>query len=176
MFSDHKKTTSIKYLGKLSQEFTWLENRILRAFCRLDDLLMNPLTQGYSGNAPETPRNAFSTRPGTNEEDSLSDPHPEAGIFKRQTIKNSGPEDGHDMVTGVQKESLCGHDMVTEATEKIRNRHDMVTGVHGEVTYCSPSASLGKQKRTTLPVSRKSAVRIPLRQLKQTKTCWPFSS
>ena len=44
---------------------------------------------------------------------------------------NSGPEDGHDMVTG--------------ATEQNRNCHDL-TGVHEEVTYCSPSTSSGKQK------------------------------
>ena len=46
--------------------------------------------------------------------------------------QNSGPEEGHDMVTG--------------ATEQIGNRHDM-TGVHEEVTYCSPSTSSGKQKK-----------------------------
>ena len=47
-------------------------------------------------------------------------------------MQNSGPEEGHDMVTGVQGE-IC-------------NRHDM-TGVHEEVTYCSPSTSSGKQKK-----------------------------
>ena len=39
----------------------------------------------------------------------------------------------HVLVTGVQKESLCGH--------------DMVTGVHKEVTYCSLSTSSRKQKK-----------------------------
>ena len=75
--------------------------------------------------------------------------------------QNSGPEDGHNMVTG--------------ATKQIRNRHDK-TGVHQEVTYCSPSLSSGKQKRTALPVNRKSAVKTPMRRLKQTKSCWPFSN
>ena len=80
--------------------------------------------------------------------------------------QNSGPEDGHDMVTrltedisgrhdmvtGVQRErerereSLCGHDMVTGATQQSRNCHDM-TGVHEEVTYCSPSTCSGKHKK-----------------------------
>ena len=46
---------------------------------------------------------------------------------------NSGPEDGHDMVTG--------------ATEQNRNCHDIdMTGVHEEFTNCSPSTSSGKQK------------------------------
>ena len=46
--------------------------------------------------------------------------------------QNSGPEDGHDMVTG--------------ATEQIGNCHNM-TGVHEEVTYCPPSTSSRKQKK-----------------------------
>ena len=46
--------------------------------------------------------------------------------------QNSGPEDGHDFVTG--------------ATEQIGNCHDM-PGVHEEVTYCSPSTSSRKQKK-----------------------------
>ena len=66
------------------------------------------------------------------------------------------------MATGVQKESLCGH--------------DMVTGVHEEVTYC-PLVHLQESRKRTAPlVNRNSAVRIPLKRLKQTKYCWPFSS
>ena len=118
---------------KLCQAFSRTKNRILRALARPDDFLMNPLSHGYSGTAPETSRNAFSTSQGTKEEDSQSDPHVEAGMFNNQTTQNFGLEECHDMVTGVQKESLCGQ--------------NMVTGVHDEVTHCSPSASSGKQKR-----------------------------
>ena len=64
---------------------------------------------------------------GTKEDDSQIDRHPEAGIFRCQTTQNSGPEDGHDMVTGVIEETHDGHDIVTGATEQIRNRRDMVT-------------------------------------------------
>ena len=81
---------------KLSQEFSRTENRILGALARLDDFLMNPLIQGHSGTAPETSRNVFSINQGTNEDDSQSNPHPEAGIFNNQMTQNSGPEDGHD--------------------------------------------------------------------------------
>ena len=70
---------------KLSQEFSRTENRILGALLRLDDFLMNPLIQGYSGTTPETSRNAFGTNPGTTEDDSQSDPHPEAGLLQNQT-------------------------------------------------------------------------------------------
>ena len=86
---------------KLLQEFSRTENRILGALARLDDFLMNPLIQGHSGTTPEASRNAFSINQGTNEDDSQSDPHPEAGPL------NSGREDRHDVVTGVQREREC---------------------------------------------------------------------
>ena len=75
----------------------------------------------------------FSINQGTNEDDSQSNPHPEAGLL------TSVREDRHDMATGVQRESAVGQDMVTGNTG--------VTGVHEEVMYCSPSTSSGKQKK-----------------------------
>ena len=118
---------------RLSKEFSRTENRILGALARLDDFLMNPLLQGYSGATPEPTRSALGNNKGTNEDDSQNDPHPEAGLFHGQSTRNAGPEDDRDMVTGV--------------TEQIGNYHD-TTGVHEEVTYCSPSTSSGKQKKT----------------------------
>ena len=90
----------------MSQEVSRTENLILGALARRDDFLMNPLIQGYSGTAPETSRNVFSINQGTNEDDSQSNSHPEAGLFNNRKTQNSGPEDGHYMVTGVQRESL----------------------------------------------------------------------
>ena len=81
---------------KLSQEFNRTANRILSALCRLDDFLMSPLIQGHSRTTPETSRNAYGTNQGTNEDDSQSDPHPEAGPLQSQTTQNSGTEDSHD--------------------------------------------------------------------------------
>ena len=132
---------------KLSQEFSRTENRILGALARLDDFLMNPLLQGHSENTPETSGNASKTTQGTNEDDPQSDPHPEASIFSSQTIRNSGQETCCDMVTGVQRESLCGCDMVPGVTDQIRSQRDMPTGSHEEVMYCSPGTSSGKQKK-----------------------------
>ena len=126
---------------KLSQELSRTENRILGALSRLDDFLMNPLLQGYSGTTPETSRNVFSINQRANEDDSQSDPHPEAGLL------TSGREDRHDMATGVERESTQAHDMVTGVTEQTRNQRDIITGVHEEVMYCSPSTSSGKQKK-----------------------------
>ena len=81
---------------KLSEEFSKTENRILGAIARLDDFLTNPLIQGHFGTAPETSRNIFSFSQGTIEEESQSNPHPEAGIFNNQMTQNSGPEDDYD--------------------------------------------------------------------------------
>ena len=93
---------------------------------------MNPLIQGQSGTTPDMSRNAFSTNQGTNEDDSQSDLHPEADIFGNQTMRTSCQDDRRDMVTEVQRESLCGHYMVRGATEQIGNHRDMVTGVQRE--------------------------------------------
>ena len=97
---------------KLWQEFSRTQDRILGALARLDDLLTNPLFQGHFRTAPETSRNIFSITKGANEDDSRSNPHPEASMFNNQMAQNSGTEGDHDMVTG--------------ATE----HHDMVTGFH----------------------------------------------
>ena len=80
---------------KLSKEFSRTENSILGALARLDDFLMNTLIQGHSGTTPETSRNVFSINQGANEDDSQSDPQPEAGLFNNQMSQNAGPEDGH---------------------------------------------------------------------------------
>ena len=117
---------------RLSKEFSRTENRILGALARLDGFLMNPLLQSHSGATPEASHIPLSTNQRTNEDDSQNDLHPEAGLFHNQITQNSDPEESHDMVTGVQRESLC--------------RRDMVTGFHEEVTYCSPRRSSGEQK------------------------------
>ena len=95
---------------KLSQEFSSSESRILGALYKSDEFLLNPQIRTHSGTVPGTFRNTNVENQQTNEDDSPSDPHPEEGIFRSQTTQNSGPEVGHDMVTRVQKESLCGHD------------------------------------------------------------------
>ena len=79
---------------KLSQKFSNTDIRILGALSSLNDFLMNPLIQGHSGTAPETSRNTYGINQGTNEDNSQSDYHPEAGIFHSNTTRNSGPEDG----------------------------------------------------------------------------------
>ena len=66
---------------------------------------MNPLIQGHSGTVPETSWNAFATNKGTNEDNSLSDAHLEASIFRSQRTQNFGPEVGHESV-GASRNSV----------------------------------------------------------------------
>ena len=85
-----------RFTKKLFQEFSRTENRILGALSRLDDFLMNPLSQSYSRTAPEASRNASGINQGTNEDDSQSNPHPEPEVFHNQSTRQSGPENSHD--------------------------------------------------------------------------------
>ena len=81
---------------KLSLEFSRTESRILGALSKLDEFLLNQLIRTHSGTVPETFRNTNVENQGTNEDNSESDPHPEAGIFRGQTTQNSGPKDCRD--------------------------------------------------------------------------------
>ena len=160
---------------KLSQEFSRTESRILGALTKLDDFLSNQQIHTHFETVPGTFRNTNVGNQGTNEDDSQSDLHPEAGIFRDQTTQNFGPKDCRDMVTGVtgeirhcrdmvtgvtgevrhcrdmvtriQGEIRYRPDMVTAATEENRNGHDMVTAVQEEIPYCSSGTSSGKQKK-----------------------------
>ena len=76
---------------KLSQQFNRTESRILGALSKLDEFLLNPQIRTHSATVPGTFRNTNVENQGTNEDDSQSDPHPEAGIFRGQTTQNSGP-------------------------------------------------------------------------------------
>ena len=128
---------------KLSQEFNRIESRISDALSKLDEFLSNQQIQTYSETVPGTFPNTNVENQGTNEDDSQSDPHPEGGLFRRQTTQNSGPEAGHYMVTGATER----HDIVTGGSEEIRNGHDMVTAAQEEISYCSSGISSGKQKK-----------------------------
>ena len=117
---------------KLSQEFSRTESRILGALIKLDEFLSNQQIRTHSKTVPGTFRNTNVENQRTNEEDSQSDSHPEAGIFRGQNTQNSGPKGCRDMVTGV--------------TGEIRHCRDMVTRVQGEIPYCSSRISSAKQK------------------------------
>ena len=132
---------------KLSLEFNRIESRIWGALSKLDEFLSNQQIQTHSETVPGTFRNINVENQGTNEDDSQSDPHPEAGIFRGQTTQNSSPKECPDMVTGATGEIRQCRDMVTEDSEEIRNGHDMVTAVQEVIPYCSSGISSGKQKK-----------------------------
>ena len=89
---------------KLSQEFSRTAFRILGALSKLDDeFLLNQQITTHSGTVPRTFRNTNVENQGTNEDHSQSDPHPEAGIFRGQTLQKLGPKDCRD---SSQDESL----------------------------------------------------------------------
>ena len=136
---------------------------------------MNQQIRRHSETVPGTFRNTSVENQGTNEDDSQSDPNPEASIFRGQTTQNFGPKDCRDMVTGVTgeirhcrdmvtgvtgeirhcRDTVTGAtgeiryrpDMVTGGSEEIRNGHDMATAVQEEIPYCSAGISSGKQKK-----------------------------
>ena len=81
---------------KLSQEFSRTESRILGALTKLDEFLSNQQIHTHFETVPGTFRNTNVENQGTNEDDSQSDPHPEAGIFRGQTTQNLGPKDCRD--------------------------------------------------------------------------------
>ena len=132
---------------KLSQEFSRTESRILGALTKLDEFLPNQQIHTHFETVPGTIRNTNGENQGTNEDDSQSDPHPEAGIFRGQTTQNLGPKDCRDMVTGEVRhcrDMVTGatgeirhcRDMVTRGTEEIRHCRDMVTGDTEEIRHC----------------------------------------
>ena len=85
-----------KVTKKLSHEFSRTDSRILGALSKLDEFFLNQQIRTHPGTVPGTFRNTNVINQGTNEDDSQSDPHPEAGIFRGQTTQNSGAKDCRD--------------------------------------------------------------------------------
>ena len=141
----------------LSQEFRRTQSRILGAPSKLDEFNLNPQIRPHYGTVPGTFRKTNVKNHGTNEDDSQSDPHPEAGFFRSQITQKSGPEIGHDIVTGVIEETYNGQDMVTGVQEEIRYRPHMVTEIQEDFPYCTFGTSSGNQKKacsTSQPLFR----------------------
>ena len=75
---------------KLTQEFSRTESRILGALTKLDEFLSNQQIHTHFETVPGTFRNTNMENQGTNEDDSQSDPHPEASIFRGQATQILG--------------------------------------------------------------------------------------
>ena len=98
---------------KMSQEFNRIESRISDALSKLDEFLSNQQIQTHSKTVPGTFRNTNVENQGTNEDDSQSDPHPEAGIFRGQTTQNLGPKDCRDSYGNIKIPRKRGIEEVT---------------------------------------------------------------
>ena len=81
---------------KLSQEFSRTDSRILGALTKLNEFISNQQIHTHFETVPGAFRNRNVENQGTNEDDSQSDPHPEAGIFRGQATQNLGPKDCRD--------------------------------------------------------------------------------
>ena len=106
---------------KLSQEFSRTESRILGALSKLDEFLSNQQIHTHFETVPGTFRSTNVENQGANEDDSQSDPHPEAGIFRGQTTQNFGPKDCRDSFNfyflAEQREVYCA---ATRGFENVR--------------------------------------------------------
>ena len=129
---------------------------------------------------------------GSNGDNSRSDPHPEVGhpVCQSRHSIDSDTDEAHDMVTGVTEETHEAHDivtgitgeirqgphMVTRGPEEIRQYSHMMTETQEEIPYCSLSTSSGKQKKARSTSQPQFRSENPLRQLKQTRYCWPLNN
>ena len=71
--------------------FSRTESPFLGALSKLDEFLLNQQTRTHFGTVLETFRNTNVDNRGTNEDDSQSDPHPEAGLFRSHTPHYTKP-------------------------------------------------------------------------------------
>ena len=131
---------------KLSQEFSRTESRILGALSKLDEFLLNPQIMTHSRTVPRTFRNTNVENQGTNEDDSQSDPHREAGIFRGQTTQNSGPKDcrdNNDAEEQERKDKTCNSSSKRTLSSKtipsVRTNHPEIGSFPEERIFASPT-------------------------------------
>ena len=149
---------------KLSNEFSKTESRILGALSKLGEILLNPQVRTCSVAVPGSSRDNISENRETTGDRSSDDLYTELGYFCHHSAQLNSPETENN-----------SH-MVTGATEEVRQYPRTMTAAQEDIPYCSPTNSSGKQRRRAPQVSHKFAVRVPLRQLKQTKFFWPFNN
>ena len=130
---------------KLSKDFGRTESRILGALSKFDEILLNPQVRTCSEAVPGTSRNSESEKREPTGDRSLSDPCLEAVFSTHRSVNLNCLE--------------------------LEETNHMVTGVQKEIPYCSTSTSSEKQKRRAPQVSHYFAVKTPLRQMKQTRSC-----
>ena len=149
---------------KLSKEFSKTESRILGALSKLDEFLLNRQVRTCSVAVPGTSRNNTSKNRETNGDRSSDDPCPEARYFSHHS----------EHLNSLEAENYPH--MGTRGPEEIRQYPHMATETEEEIPYCSLVLRQENKRRRAPRVSHNFAVRIPLRQLKQTRSFWPFNN
>ena len=77
---------------KLSKDFSKMESRILGAFSKLDEFLLNPQVRTCSVAVQGTSRNANSDNREAHGDRSWNDPYPEVGYFPHHSVRLNSPE------------------------------------------------------------------------------------
>ena len=88
---------------KLSKEFSKTESRILGAFSKLDEFLLNPQVRTCSVTVPGTFRNNNSGNRETTGDRSSDDPYPKVGYFSHHSGHLNSPEAENDPHSNIHK-------------------------------------------------------------------------
>ena len=170
---------------KLSKEFSKTESRILGALSKLDEFLLNPqvrtcfIAQGASRNANSESREIHGDR-------SSNDPYPEGGILITTPDNSIAQRQNsthmwwpNPILTWWQE---LQEKFVTILTWWQEPQKRFVTTLTRwqQIKKRFPTAPLllrqGNRRGRAPQVNHNFAVRIPLRQLRQTRFCWSFNN
>ena len=157
---------------KLSKEFNKTESRILGALSKLDEFLLNPQVRTCSVATHETSRNSNSENRETHGDRSSNDPYPEVGYFPHHSGQLNSPE--AEIISHTVTETYPHK--VTGATGETRHYPHAMTAAQEEIPYCSPTTSSGKQKKARSTSQPQFRSENTLRQLRQTRFCWPSNN
>ena len=156
----------------ISKEFSKTESRILGALSKLDEFLLNPQVRTCSVAVQGTFGNANSGNRETHGDRSSNDSYPEVGCFPHHSGQLNSP-----------KTETCPHmvtenhpHMVTGGPEELRHKPHMMSETQEEILLLPLLLCQANRRRHVPQVNLNSAVRIPLRQLKQTRFCWPLNN
>ena len=142
------------------------------ALSKLDEFLLNAQVRTCSVAAHGTSRNSISENGETHGDRSSKDPYPEVMYFPHHSGQLNSPES--ETISHIVTETYPH--MVTGGPEEIRHNPHTMTATQEEIPYCSLLLRQANRRRHVPQVNLNSAVKIPLRQLRQTRFCWPSNN
>ena len=150
---------------KLSKDFNKTESRILGALSKLDEFLLNPQVRTYSVAAHGTSRNSNSENRETHGDRSSDDPYPEVGYSPHHSGQLNIPE---------AETRIRWLKLTLTWWQELQEKFAITLTQRQKLKKRFPTAPLLLSQAPQ--VNLNSAVRIPLRQSKQTRFCWPFNN